>query len=153
MSEMVNRDMNTIDIEITPKIDYQYQVVAREEKSYGRVDYNRSPTITFKTSKTHQNQPNPDQGRNGFNTISPTNHYNQLPNLDEKGPNFIVIVIVVGICAALIIIVAGYVYKFVFAKKSQSDSDSESIDEEDEFAIKRGTKYRPSISSSQQSED
>ena len=38
--------------EIEPEVEYAYQVIAREDKGRQGVDYNRGPTITFRTRHT-----------------------------------------------------------------------------------------------------
>ena len=51
LTDLVSKEVNSIDIKVTPKVEYQFQVVAREDKGIvGGIDYNYSPTIDFKTS-------------------------------------------------------------------------------------------------------
>lgn len=54
MTDLVAKDLDYVDIEVTPKIPYQFQAVAREDKGLvGGVDWNKSPTVDFKTSSAH----------------------------------------------------------------------------------------------------
>ena len=46
---------DSIDITVTPKITYQFQAVAREDKGViGGIDWNKSPTVEFKTSTSNR---------------------------------------------------------------------------------------------------
>ena len=46
---------DSIDITVTPKIMYQFQAVAREDKGViGGIDWNKSPTVEFKTSSSNR---------------------------------------------------------------------------------------------------
>lgn len=48
-------DSNSIDITVTPKIMYQFQAVAREDKGViGGIDWNKAPTVEFKTSSSNR---------------------------------------------------------------------------------------------------
>lgn len=50
-SQLVKNTVNHIDVKVTPKIMYQFQAVAREDKGLIRgIDWNKSPTVDFKTS-------------------------------------------------------------------------------------------------------
>ncbi len=54
VTDLVSKDLDHVDIEVTPKIPYQFQAVAREDKGLvGGVDWNKSPTVDFKTSSAH----------------------------------------------------------------------------------------------------
>ena len=53
VTDLVAKSANFVDIKVTPKIDYNFQAVAREDKGLiGGVDWNKSPTVQFKTSST-----------------------------------------------------------------------------------------------------
>ena len=53
MSDLISVDADGVVLkDIEPGIQYTYQVIAREDKSLSRVDYNRSPTISFRASPT-----------------------------------------------------------------------------------------------------
>ena len=46
---------DSINITVTPKIMYQFQVVAREDKGViGGINWNKSPTVEFKTSSSNR---------------------------------------------------------------------------------------------------
>ena len=51
LSEKVDNLVNFTDIEVTPKVPYMFQAIAREDKgAVGGVEYNKSPAVLFKTS-------------------------------------------------------------------------------------------------------
>lgn len=51
LSEKVDNSVNFTDIEVTPKVPYMFQAIAREDKgAVGGVEYNKSPAVLFKTS-------------------------------------------------------------------------------------------------------
>ena len=60
-------DEDSVDIVVIPKIYYDFQAVAREDKGViGGVDWNKSPTVTFKTSSIGGNSgPPPKKGSSG----------------------------------------------------------------------------------------
>ena len=54
-TDLVDTDSDSIDITVTPKIMYQFQAVAREDKGViGGIDWNKSPTVEFKTSSSNR---------------------------------------------------------------------------------------------------
>ena len=54
-TDLVKTTDDSIDITVTPKIMYQFQAVAREDKGViGGIDWNKSPTVEFKTSSTNR---------------------------------------------------------------------------------------------------
>ena len=53
LSDQVDNNVNFTDIEVTPKVPYMFQAIAREDKgSVGGVEYNKSPSILFQTSSS-----------------------------------------------------------------------------------------------------
>jgi len=53
LSDQVDNNINFTDIEVTPKVPYMFQAIAREDKgSVGGVEYNKSPAILFQTSSS-----------------------------------------------------------------------------------------------------
>ena len=55
ISEKVNTSREFVDIQVTPRIIYQFLAVAREEKGILLgVDWNKSPIVTFSTSTQRQ---------------------------------------------------------------------------------------------------
>ena len=51
LTELVNPQVSSIDIKVSPKVEYQFQAVAREDKgSVIGVDWNKSDITDFKTS-------------------------------------------------------------------------------------------------------
>ena len=54
-SELVSPVVNYIDIKVVPKVPYQFQAVAREDKGLIRgINWNKSPIIEFRTSIHNQ---------------------------------------------------------------------------------------------------
>ena len=49
LTDWVHPDHNSIDVEVIPGWEYQFQAIAREEKGILGVDYNRSPIVDFRT--------------------------------------------------------------------------------------------------------
>ncbi len=48
----MSNDKNFVEVSVTPKVDYQFQAVAREDKGIiGGIDWNKSPITDFKTSQ------------------------------------------------------------------------------------------------------
>ena len=77
LTDLVSKEVNSIDIKVTPKVEYQFQVVAREDKGIvGGIDYNYSPTIDFKTSAYNPEVKDPPEvvnvggGGSGLDTSS-----------------------------------------------------------------------------------
>jgi len=54
MSDPLDVSTNTYIVrDVVPNLAYKYQVVAREDKGFIGVDWNRSPTVTFTTKKSN----------------------------------------------------------------------------------------------------
>ena len=57
-SELVPPDVSYMQVKVTPKVTYQFQAVAREDKGLvGGIDWNKSPIVDFKTSRVNEEVP------------------------------------------------------------------------------------------------
>ena len=136
-----------IDIKIIPKVDYQFQAVAREDKgSVIGVDWNKSEVTDFRTSAyntevTDKTQNSKDinqldshaEDKNDVNpSLAPTSSDVRRQE-GEKGPELVLsielIAIIVVCCVVFLLIVVGIVYKLACAQKS--GDDIEDGDDED----------------------
>ena len=53
ITELVSNEADFVDIEVTPRLPYEFQAVAREDKGMiGGVDWYKSPVVRFATSKS-----------------------------------------------------------------------------------------------------
>ena len=130
-----------------PKVPYQFQVVAREDKGpVLGVDYNKSPRIEFKTSSRRDDSNFvPPKETDIATQVPPQPDYFTTPSsledkLEERGPQGVVFngltiellaVIVVGGFIVLIILI-GIVYK-CFRTKSVSTEYSDPEDAADDL--------------------
>ena len=150
LTKMVNRQVSTIDIKVSPKVDYRFQAVAREDKgSVIGVDWNKSDITDFRTS-AHNKEVNdkPPNGKDINQLDSHAKHENDVnPSLaptssdvlrldGEKGPGLVlsielIAIIVVG-CVVFLLILVGIVYKLTCPQKSEDDI--EDGDEDDSKA-------------------
>ena len=57
VTDLISNEADSVRIELTPKVKYVFQAVAREDKGLvGGVDWNKSPTVEFRTtSKAYSN--------------------------------------------------------------------------------------------------
>merc|ERR1712223_1438431 len=140
MTTPVPTDVSYEDIEISPKVIYLYQVIAREDKGMILgVDYNKAKLVEFRTSSfneqissDHSNIPGGVINNKNGNSQAPYN-----PKLNDKAINVmgltietLVIIIVVGLIFVLVVI--GLVYKFACGTSKSSKYDDEDEDEEDD---------------------
>ena len=88
MSDLVANNIEAVILTgITPRVEYNYQVVAREDKgALLGIDYNRSPVVKFTTSRLAPNvKPSNDNNLNVVNVQS----YDKGP---RKKPNQVVVI-------------------------------------------------------------
>jgi hypothetical protein len=145
MTDPVNIDQSFLDIEVSPKVGYLYQVIAREDKGMILgVDYNKSKTTKWRTSPNHKElKPGSIKPFEEFNDGDEVYHAGNDPVLtDQEVRNALapltietlVIVIVAGLLFLLIVI--GIMYKLCCRKKSREyddeDEDEESGEGEDD---------------------
>eukprot|EP00096_Caligus_rogercresseyi_P004716 TRINITY_DN1913_c0_g1_i2.p1 TRINITY_DN1913_c0_g1~~TRINITY_DN1913_c0_g1_i2.p1 ORF type:complete len:249 (+),score=59.00 TRINITY_DN1913_c0_g1_i2:146-892(+) len=51
MTDVVAQEINYLDVKVRPRVLYIFEVIAREEKGYIGVDYNRAPHVEFQTTR------------------------------------------------------------------------------------------------------
>jgi hypothetical protein len=141
-----------IKIQVVPKVDYQFQAVAREDKGpIVGIDWNKSPLTDFKTS-VHNKEVNkiPDpiitnptdasltssEGGSSSQGIIPTaavveSHQEKEPTGSILPMSIEVLAIIIVCGVAVLLIFIGVVYK-LFCGKRGDDIDEESCAEDDE---------------------
>jgi len=141
LSDTVPTDRNHIDVEVIPKVPYQFQVVAREDKGpVLGVDYNKSELREFKTSSlNHESDYVPPKDSEvvvtpapqpeGPTTASPLEERTQQ-GVDFNGSLTIVLlaVIVVSSFIGLISFISLIVYRCICGSKSVSAGYSDPDD-------------------------
>jgi len=151
LTGLVNQQVNSIDIKVSPKVDYQFQAVAREDKgSVIGVDWNKSEVTDFRTSAYNTEVIDKPQNSKDINQLdSHAEDKNDVnPSLaptssdvrrqeGEKGPELVLsielIAIIVVCCVVFLLIVVGIVYKLACAQKSGDDiEDGDDEDDEDD---------------------
>ena len=91
-SDLVGTSINAVVLTgIIPKVEYAYQVIAREDKLVG-IDYNRSPTTKFATSQKHVQNFDIYKNATSLNVVSVGSHkandkYNPGINVIEGNQN------------------------------------------------------------------
>ena len=91
-SDLVGTSINAVVLTgIIPKVEYAYQVIAREDKLVG-IDYNRSPTTKFSTSQKHVKIFDIYKNTTSLNVVSVGSHkandkYNPGINVIEGNQN------------------------------------------------------------------
>ena len=134
MSKQLATDINSVILKnIVPKIEYQYQVIAREEKPTG-VDYNRAEAVTFRTSRKRRPPPKKSKNNNiAANSIGDdggrakpdpeaseviTNPADNSDTEDQGDDNTIILLILVIIGALVsVLIVVGIIYNCIKRRK------------------------------------
>ena len=141
LTSPVSTDVNHIDVEVVPKVPYNFQAVAREDKGPVRgVDWNKSPIVEFKTSnfnvevKDAPPDPELDLVTRPF-VVEPSTR----SPLEERGETGIVFagitvevlaIIVIGGFVVLLILI-GLVYKCFRGKSAEMDDDDEEPTKDD----------------------
>jgi len=142
LTDDVQTDVNFIEVEVIPKVPYNFQAVAREDKGplFG-VDWNKAPIVSFRTSRLNREvkeEPEPEvdlSTRQPYATSTST-----LSPIAERGKAGVVfqgvtvellaIIIVGGFIVVLILI--GLVYKCLRRKSVESsDMDDDPEDPAD----------------------
>jgi len=152
MTELIDKQHYTSDIIITPKINYVFQVIAREDKGgLLGIDYNKSDQREFKTSAYNSNvkptTPKPARepavapkatGTDNGNIESPDSRQDQQVVKEENsgkllaGFNIELIAIIIVCSIVLLLILVGLVYKLTCAKKTEDIDDDDDEDEHDD---------------------
>ena len=151
LTELVNPQVNSIDIKVAPKVDYEFQAVAREDKgSIAGVDWNKSPIAVFKTSAYNTEVTDkPEKIDNPVVHVQPSVDPNpqqdgvrKREEPDKVALSIELIAIIVVCSVVFLLIVVGVVYKLACAQKSEEDiEDDEEEDDEDEDDIPEKEKF------------
>ena len=143
--------ISPIQIQVVPKVDYQFQAVAREDKGpIVGIDWNKSPLTDFKTS-VHNKEVNkiPDpvityptdssmsSSDGASQVVIPTaavivNHQEKEPNASILPLSIEVLAIIVVCGVAVLLIFIGVVYKLFCAKKSDEIDEESCADDGEE---------------------
>lgn len=142
LTELVDRESNSIDIEVIPKLEYQFQAVAREDKgAIAGVDWNKSPIVDFRTSAYNREvkeqpivtviQPTPGELDNHEKNIVKPSSDPQLREEEGEVALSIELMAIIVVCGVVfLLIVVGIIYKLACAQNSQEDDDID--DDEDD---------------------
>ena len=159
LTELVNPQVSSIDIKVSPKVEYQFQAVAREDKgSVIGVDWNKSEITDFRTSayntEVTEKPPNSkdinqlDSHAKHENNVNPSlapTSSDVLRSEEEKGPELVLsielIAIIVVCCVVFLLIVVGIVYKLACAQRVEHIEDGDEDDEDDEDDIPEKEKF------------
>ena len=140
LTDPVNTDANYIDIDVSPKVGYLYEAIAREDKgAILGIDYNKAKAVKFRTSSYHNPQVSADSSeinndlkRNGGENNQAANNQNLddgvVQNAIGLTIEMLVILIVVGLI--LVLVVVGIMYKLCCQRKSNHRYDDEDDEEE-----------------------
>lgn len=134
LTDLVKPDINFIEIEVVPKVPYNFEVVAREDKGpLLGVDWNKSAMVQFRTSRLNQlveEVPEPEvdlSTRHAYvpppTTISPLTERGQ-PGLVFQGVTVELMAIIIVSSFIVLLILVGLVYK-CFQTKSVDSSDDD----------------------------
>jgi len=149
MTELIDKQHYTSDIIIIPKINYVFQVIAREDKGgVLGIDYNKSDQREFKTSAYNSNvkptTPKPAlEPAVGPKATGTDNGIITSPDSEEvireenggrllAGFNIELIAIIIVCSIVLLLILVGLVYKLTCAKKTEDIDDDDDEDEHDD---------------------
>ena len=158
-TELIPKDVDYVDIEVTPKLIYQFQAVAREDKgSVGGVDWNKSPTVDFRTvSQEYRLSQLAEDGSGGSSTSSGAPRRVRASIL---GLSLEVFVGLVVISLIAILIIVGLIYRFCCSQKKvrgeydvereerdvdhakaafEEDFSDDEVDEHDDEAIEKAS--------------
>ena len=149
MTELIDKQHYTSDIIIIPKINYVFQVIAREDKGgVLGIDYNKSDQREFKTSAYNSNVkpttpkpalepavvPKATGTDNGIITSPDSEEVIREENGGRllAGFNIELIAIIIVCSIVLLLILVGLVYKLTCAKKTEDIDDDDDEDEHDD---------------------
>ena len=151
MTELIDKQHYTSDIIIIPKINYVFQVIAREDKGgLLGIDYNKSDQREFKTSAYNSNvkptTPKPARepavepkatGTDNGNIESPDSSQDLLQKKENGGKLLagftIELIAMIIVCSiVLLLFLVGLVYKLTCAKKTEDIDDDDDEDEHDD---------------------
>jgi len=138
-TELVSSDVNFVEVVVSPKVPYNFQAVAREDKGPIRgVDWNKSPIVKFRTSRLNEqveDEP-PPAPETDLVTHPPYPLPSSTPSpLQERGQKGVVIanitvevLAIILVCGFIVILLfIGLIYK-CFRRKSIYDSTEQDDD-------------------------
>merc|ERR1712223_1263831 len=146
LTELLKTDQFTIDIEIIPKVDYVYQVIAREDKgSIAGIDYNSEVKPSPKVPTPVSSPVAPEYPSDDLPTDSSQNEPEKEGAVGKEnaaipmaGLSIELLAIIVVCSIVLLLILVGLIYKLACAKKSEDiEDDEDDDDDEDDFEKER----------------
>ena len=148
MTELIDKQHYTSDIIVIPKVNYVFQVIAREDKGgVLGIDYNKSDQKEFKTSAYNSNvkptTPKPAvvpkaTVADNDNIVGPASDLQDEVVREENGGkllagfNIELIAIIIVCSIVLLLILVGLIYKLTCAKKTEDIDDDDDEDEHDD---------------------
>ena len=162
MHFQLDKNANYVDVKVVPKIEYQFQAVAREDKGpIVGIDWNKSPLTDFKTSIHNKAPPPPPPVveqtvmaaptsssikssvdkpalNSNVGAASPTSETSKTETNSVLPMSVEVLAIVVVIGVAVLLVFVGVAYRLFCAKtgpvdeESCADDDHEDHDEDDD---------------------
>ena len=78
MTDFISTQVFYATIKVIPRVEYTFQVIAREDKGIRGIDYNKSKLSTFKTSRFNSNNQPPSLPR-PLNSNDPKLDYGNIP--------------------------------------------------------------------------
>jgi len=139
LTELVKPDVNFIEVEVVPKVPYNFEAVAREDKGpVLGVDWNKSPTVSFKTSRLNREfkevpEPETDLStrqpyKTSTTTLSPIVERGQA-GLVFKGITVELMAIIIVSGFIVLLIGVGLVYKCLRTKSVSDSSDLDDVED------------------------
>ncbi len=141
VTDIVDKGKYEVEIIVVPKVPYQFQAVAREEKGMiGGVDWNKSPTATFQTSSINKVTPPPQSGSKSkslFDSSATTTRRPPKPREEDDGDKVLGLsmeLFVAAVIAALLLllIIVGLIYRCACGGKNYDSDSEEGSDDEDD---------------------
>jgi hypothetical protein len=147
ITDLVPTSDDFVDITVIPKIIYQFQAVAREDKGIiGGVDWNKSPTVDYKTSSFYTK---PSSSASSSSSSSSTSEGSSSSSgsssnkvdqtmIDDGRPMAVlgmsleIFIAVVVISLLVVLIVVGLAYKLVSGHRKTGDLDDDDDDDDDD---------------------
>ncbi len=121
-----------VDIAVVPKVLYQFQAVAREEKGkIGGVDWNKSPLVSFKTMSERMRQAELEHSGGGEEVVTGANRAGEQEDSGSQILGFSVEVFLILVVGGLILtlVVIGTIYRVTCGRRRSLAWDEDSDDE------------------------
>ena len=133
ITDLIPTDQDSVNITVIPKIFYDYQAVAREDKGVvGGVDWNKSPAVEFRT-RSNGNQVLTSENAAEIDaqlSDTGTNPYEKRAEVLGLSVELFITIVVIGLIVVLVFI--GLCYRLLRGKQKMFDDDDSEDDEEDE---------------------